>query len=367
MSSVLKRTGSPKCYIMSRNAGTPLELRNVSVSYGAEPVIRRLSIEVAGGELMALLGPSGCGKTTVLKTIAGLLQPSDGEIHFGGRPVDALPPEKRGVALVFQSPLLFPHLDAGGNVAFGLRMRKLPGNEIEAKVAEALEMVRLPGFQRRRPSELSGGQEQRIALARALVTQPEVLLLDEPFSALDENLREEMRDLVRDLQRSLCMTTLFVTHDQEEAVRVADRIVLLLDGELAQAGPASDFYTHPRSPAVARFFKWQVFSGHCRDGRLETAAGAFSVPPQFAAEPRLTIAFRAENLSVAQEPSGPHYEIGATVREALALSPRIRYYLETASGAQLQFELYQPDPAPITPGSFVTLQIPASAVLFFRG
>ncbi len=352
--------------------GAPLELRNVSVSYGSQPVVRGLSLDIAGGELIALLGPSGCGKTTVLKTIAGLLQPSEGEIRFGGRPVDALPPEKRGVALVFQSPLLFPHLDAGGNVAFGLRMRKLPPREIETKVAEALEMVRLSGFQRRRPSELSGGQEQRIALARALVTGPEVLLLDEPFSALDENLREEMRGLVRALQRRLRITTVFVTHDQEEAVSVADRIALLLDGKLAQAGPPADFYLRPLSPAVARFFNWQVFPGDCRAGRLETAAGAFTVPSEFAAEPRLTIALRAESASLAPPgaapPEGPHHQIAATVHEVLSLGARVRYYLETAAGAPLQVQHHgaPAEAATFSAGSAVTVRIPSSAVIFFR-
>ncbi len=236
-----------------------LELRGVTAGYGVRPVLRRMSLSAAGGELLALLGPSGCGKTTALKAVAGLLPIREGSIHLAGEAVNHVPAEKRGVAMVFQSPLLFPHMTVLDNVAFGPRMQRLPGGEAARRAAAALEMVRMSGFEQRRPRQLSGGQQQRVALARALVTQPRVLLLDEPFSALDENLREEMRSLVRALQRELRLTTVFVTHDQEEAAILAGRVALLIDGGIAQAGPPRELFECPRTAPVARFFGWQAF------------------------------------------------------------------------------------------------------------
>ena len=235
-----------------------LHLDRVSAGYANRPVLNDLSLRAEAGRLTALLGPSGCGKTTLLKLIAGLLVPETGDIWFGDERMTDVAAEKRGIAMVFQKPLLFPHMSVGDNVAFGLTMRGWPSERRRAAVEDALRMVQLEGFGRRRPKELSGGQEQRVTLARALVTAPRVLLLDEPLSALDESLRADMRALVRDLQRRLAITTIFVTHDQREACEIADEVALLLDGSIAQAGPPRVFYTDPVNEDVARFFGWCV-------------------------------------------------------------------------------------------------------------
>jgi ABC-type Fe3+/spermidine/putrescine transport system ATPase subunit len=272
-------------------------------------VLRDLSLEVGGGELIVLLGPSGCGKTTLLKVIAGLHEPTRGEILFGDRVFNEVPAERREAAMVFQKPLLFPYLTVAENVAFGLKMRKIAGDESAQRVAEALEMVQLEGFGDRKPRELSGGQEQRVSLARALVTRPCVLLLDEPFSALDVGLRAEMRSLVRHLQRRLRITTVFVTHDQEEAVTIADRIALLLDGEIVQVGKPRDFYTSPRTPEAARFFGWKViYSSQCIAFH---PAHARLAAPETIAENMICIKGRLEGI----------IDIGARIRFIVALGP----------------------------------------------
>ncbi len=233
---------------------TRVQLTDLTVDYGAEPVVDRLDLDVEPGTLVALLGPSGCGKSTTLRAVAGLQQPRSGDILFNGVSVLQVAPEKRPVAMVFQSPLLFPHMSIGDNVAFGLRMRGVGRGERRRRAQEALERVQLPGVAARRPGELSGGQEQRVSLARALVVEPDVLLLDEPFSALDAALRVEVRDLVARLQRESGITTLFVTHDQEEATVLADRVALMLSGRLQQVGAPREFYEQPASLRVARFF-----------------------------------------------------------------------------------------------------------------
>ena len=233
---------------------TRIDVEGLTVDYGDGPVVQELDLQVEPGTLVALLGPSGCGKSTTLRAVAGLLQPRAGDVRFDGRSVLHLAPEKRPVAMVFQAPLLFPHMSIGDNVAFGLRMRGVGKGERVRRAQEALERVRLPGVAHRRPGELSGGQEQRVSLARALVVQPEVLLLDEPFSALDAALRVEVRELVGELQREAGVTTLFVTHDQEEATVLADRVGLMLDGRLQQVGAPREFYERPASVEVARFF-----------------------------------------------------------------------------------------------------------------
>jgi len=255
--------------------------------------------------LVALLGPSGCGKTTVLKVVAGLLAPAIGDVRFDGVSVLSIPAERRRATMVFQKPLLFPHLTVAENVGFGLKMRRLKKDEISARVAQALQLVRLEGYERRKPHELSGGQEQRVTLARALVTEPRVLLLDEPFSALDENLRGEMRLLVRELQQRLRITTIFVTHDQREAMAVADRIVLLLDGRIEQSGAPRDLLLNPRSARAARFFGWTILSGDC-NGQMAPAAAGDLKPSRKGDAGRCYLAFRPENarLCACKEHSG---------------------------------------------------------------
>jgi ABC-type Fe3+/spermidine/putrescine transport system ATPase subunit len=241
-----------------------LRVENVSAGYGRRRVLSDLTLHVAGGEMLALVGPSGCGKTTVLKVIAGLVPTESGDVWFGDARVTAMAAEHRGIAMVFQKPLLFPHMTVADNVGFGLAMRN--AGDHRAAIDEALQSVQLEGFGQRRPNELSGGQEQRVALARALVTRPRVLLLDEPLSALDENLRVEMRTLIRDLQRRFGITTIFVTHDQREAADMGDRVALMLSGRLAQVGPPRDFYTEPATAEVARFFGWCVLPGERNGG-----------------------------------------------------------------------------------------------------
>ena len=233
---------------------TRVSLHELVVDYGSGPVVDGIDLDVEPGSLVALLGPSGCGKSTTLRAVAGLLQPRGGDIRFDGESVLDIAPERRPVAMVFQAPLLFPHMSIGDNVSFGLRMRGVGRTERRRRAQEALERVQLPGVADRRPGQLSGGQEQRVSLARALVVQPQVLLLDEPFSALDASLRVEVRELVATLQREAGVTTLFVTHDQEEATVLADRVALMLDGRIEQLGTPRELYEAPRTLAAARFF-----------------------------------------------------------------------------------------------------------------
>ena len=234
------------------------------------------SLAIPTGKLVAFLGPSGCGKTTTLKMIAGLIQPTAGRIHFDGEDVLPIPAEKRGAVMVFQNYLLFPYMSVGDNVGFGLKMRGVKKRMIAERVQQMLELVKLPDIAKRRPSQLSGGQQQRVALARALITEPRVLLLDEPLSNLDAHLRDEMRDLILTIQRKLAVTTVFVTHDQEEAVLLADQIALMFDGLLLQYASPAEFYQRPISEAAARFFGGVNFIPARRDnGRVQTDVGEF--------------------------------------------------------------------------------------------
>lgn len=241
------------------------------------PAVDDVSVSAPAGGLLCLLGPSGCGKTTTLKMIAGLETPDRGRICFGSRDVTAVRPERRDAVLVFQNYLLFPFMNVEENVGFGLRMRGMQSTEIHNRVDRMLETVRLDGLGHRRPEELSGGQKQRVALARALVLEPSVLLLDEPFSNLDAHLRDEMRDLILQLKEQMSLTIVFVTHDQEEAVLLADRIALMFDGRIRQVGGAVDFFERPATRQIAAFFgNRNVLRGRKRGNRVETAVGEFA-------------------------------------------------------------------------------------------
>lgn len=228
-----------------------LEVRGLTKRFGEVTAVADFSLAVADGETVALLGPSGCGKTTVLRIIAGLEQPDAGQVLLAGRDATDWPPERRGVGLVFQSYALFPHLSVGANVAYGLRFRR--GVDRVARVEELLSLVGLSGYERRKPHQLSAGQQQRVALARALAPEPGILLLDEPLSALDAALRKELRGELRAILGKLGMTALYVTHDQEEALALADRVAVMREGRLDQVAPPAELYARPRTPFVAAF------------------------------------------------------------------------------------------------------------------
>ncbi|MBW0004706.1 MAG: ABC transporter ATP-binding protein [Hyphomicrobiales bacterium] len=241
-----------------------IALENLEKRFGSFVAVESLSLEIADGEFLALLGPSGCGKTTILRMISGLTEATRGRIHFGARDVTGLPPYARNIGLVFQGYALFPHMTVAENVAFGLEMRALDRGEIGHRVHSALETVQLAGLASRLPRQLSGGQQQRVALARAIVIRPDALLLDEPLSALDAKLRQELRQEIRRLQRSLGITTICVTHDQEEALSLATRLVVMHHGRIEQIGTPSDLYERPASRFVAEF----IGKSNFLDGRV---------------------------------------------------------------------------------------------------
>jgi ABC-type Fe3+/spermidine/putrescine transport system ATPase subunit len=240
-------------------------LDGVTFGYGTTPVVKGVSLAVPPGQLLALLGPSGCGKTTLLKLVGGYLTPNAGRIHLRGRDVTALPPEAHNAGTVFQNYALFPHLTARQNVAFGLEVRRAPRADRDRRVEAMLDRVGLTAAERdRKPAALSGGQQQRVALARALVIEPDVLLLDEPLANLDRHLRDQLRTEVRTLQRETGVTAIMVTHDQEEALAVADLLAVMAGGEVLQVGPPAEVYARPRTPFVARF----LGAANLLDGKL---------------------------------------------------------------------------------------------------
>ena len=317
-----------------------LSLRALTISYGrksAPTAVRGLDLEVPSGQLVSLLGPSGCGKTTTMRAVAGLLQPQAGAIVLGGEDITATPAHRRDIGLVFQSYALFPHLSAFENVAFGLRLRKVAAAELQRRVSEALASVSLAEFAPRLPAQLSGGQQQRVALARAMVIRPRLLLLDEPLSNLDAALRLEMRAEVRRLQRALGTTMLYVTHDQDEALALSDRIVVMRAGRIEQDAVPTELFERPATPFVAGFmgcenlFEW-------RDGALHGARGA--VPLALAAAAgsgrgRVThLAWRPGQVPVQE--AGTAIGVGAVLTgKVLArsyLGEAVQYLVETALG-----------------------------------
>src|SRR5215472_15165119 len=234
-----------------------LEVRGMSRAYGSHLALAPLDLEIAGGEFIALLGPSGCGKTTALNCLAGLLPLTSGEIFLDSKRVDTLPPEKRCFGMVFQNYALFPHLTVYSNVAFGLKMRGVGRTEIGDRVDAVLRLVRLTEHAAKHPGQLSGGQQQRVAIARAIVVQPQLVLMDEPLSNLDAALRLEMRSEIRRIHQEFGLTTIYVTHDQEEALSLADRLVVLRDGQVSQVGTPAELYEHPSGPYVAAFMGYR--------------------------------------------------------------------------------------------------------------
>jgi putative spermidine/putrescine transport system ATP-binding protein len=293
-----------------------VRLRGVSKSYGDVVAVATLDLEIPPGEFFTLLGPSGSGKTTTLRMIAGFEQPDKGEVELAGRDVTALPPYDREVNTVFQDYALFPHMGVVGNVEYGLRVKRVGKEERRKRAVEALETVRLSGYEERRPSELSGGQQQRVALARAIVNQPRVLLLDEPLGALDLKLREQMQVELKSIQDEVGITFIYVTHDQEEALTMSDRIAVFNEGRVEQVGPPAEVYERPGNPFVAGFVG--VSNLLERDGRR------FTVRPE-----KISI---FENGSVPQD---LHSEQG-TIRDVAYAGMVTRYLVALDAGGELQ-------------------------------
>jgi spermidine/putrescine transport system ATP-binding protein len=259
----------------SAEPSAAIQFESVTKRFGETTAVDALDLEVEKGEFFSLLGPSGCGKTTTLRMVAGFEQPTQGHIYLDGEPVETVPPYKRNVNTVFQSYALFEHLSVEDNVAFGLKRRKVASDEIRSRVAEALELVELHGREKSRPRELSGGQKQRVALARALVNRPAVLLLDEPLGALDLKLRKQMQVELKGIQREVGITFLYVTHDQEEALAMSDRIAVMEDGEVKQCGTPEEVYEQPSGAFVAGFIGISnLLAGVVQDGGVRLASGA---------------------------------------------------------------------------------------------
>jgi iron(III) transport system ATP-binding protein len=305
-----------------------LSLKNISKNYGTTPAVADISLDVERGEFFGLLGPSGCGKTTTLRMIAGLEKPDTGTIEFDGRDITNLRAERRGFGMVFQNYALFPHLNVGENVAFGLRARHRPGPEIKERGRSALELVQLPGYEKRRVDELSGGQQQRVAIARAIAIEPALLLFDEPLSNLDVTLREETRGELRELVGRLGLTAVYVTHDQEEAFALCDRISVMVGGRLLQTGAPRALYEHPAKLAVARFLGrnnlievMRLSSSDEGTGEFKTLAGGHTlrVPIQKDELAPLnkpcTLAIRPEHVMLKQTADGLKNTVAAEVRE----------------------------------------------------
>lgn len=287
-------------------------IKDLCKSYGDAPVLSHVDLDVPDGSLTVLLGPSGSGKTTLLHIVAGILQEDSGEILFDGERMNDVPVHQRNAVLVDQSVTLFPHMTVEQNIAFGLDVRKQKKDVVKAKVAELLELVELSGFEKRRPSELSGGQMQRVALARALAVEPRVLLLDEPFSKLDITLRESMRVFVRSLQQKMGITTIMVTHDAAEALSMADRVAVLLDHEICQTGTPEEVYERPVSKLVSEFFGVRNFV--TRDGVT------YLIRPE-----EIRIAGRKTDISA----EGNVEHVPGTVRNRVYTGDRIQYTVDT--------------------------------------
>ncbi len=326
---------------------TALSLSSLTKRYGAATVVAALDLEVEQGEFLSLLGPSGCGKTTVLRLIAGLAEPDGGRIRIDGRDVTRLKVHKRNIGLVFQSYALFPHMSVFDNVAFGLRRRGAAKAELPRLVGRALDMVRLAGLGDRFPHQLSGGQQQRVAIARAIAPEPALLLLDEPLSNLDKQLREEMQIELKRLQRELGVTTVFVTHDQGEAMSLSDRICVLESGRLQQTGTAEEIYHHPANPFVAGFFgRSNAFRGRlvaadaagstvALDGGGEILAGA----TELAVGAAVNVTIRQENVAIGGPEMAPaENSLAGTVVERAFAGAVIHYVVKTEAGPEILVE-----------------------------
>jgi ABC-type Fe3+/spermidine/putrescine transport system ATPase subunit len=345
-------------------------IAGVTKRFGAVTAVDGVDLTVADGELFTLLGPSGCGKTTLLRLLAGFYQPDAGTIRFGDRVVNGRPPYERGIGMVFQNYALWPHMTVAENITYGLRLRKLPAEAVRARLAEGLRQVNLVGLEARYPGQLSGGQQQRVALARALVLNPDLLLLDEPLSNLDAKIRIQVRAEIRRLQRELSITTVYVTHDQEEALSLSDRVAVMRDGHVLQVGPPRELYERPRTRFVADFVGTNNLvpgevqeAGEGGDLLVRTPLGPLRAVASGPVSGRCVLAVRPENVALDPAP-GEGNRVPGRVSLVSYLGNTLRYDVQTEPGLVLRADIRDPwhhDPLPV--GRPVTLGFPPSVTL----
>ena len=349
-------------------------VENITKRFGALEAVSRANLEIRDGELFTLLGPSGCGKTTLLRLLAGFYRADEGEIHFDDRQVNDVPPYERHIGMVFQNYALWPHMTVFQNVAYGLKLRKLPQAEIAERVQGVLRKVNLVGLEARYPGQLSGGQQQRVALARALVLNPDILLLDEPLSNLDAKIRVQVRAEIRKLQKELGITTVYVTHDQEEALSLSDRIAVFAQGKVLQVGLPKTLYERPASRFVADFIgtnnmvEGTVRLVEARQGRLraETALGDLLALPDERFQPgdRCLLCVRPENASVNGPAEGESNVLKGKITFASYLGNTLRYDVEVGTGVTFKVDIKDPWHHQELPmGTSVSVTFPVSGTL----
>ena len=321
-----------------------LQLKQINKYFGRSHVIKDVNIDFEKGHFVTFLGPSGCGKTTLLRMVAGFYEPDDGEILLNGKRIERIPPYSRNTAMVFQEYALFPHMNVFDNVSYGLRVKNRPKEEIERRVKEALDLMQLKGMEDRFPNQMSGGQQQRVAVARALVMNPEVLLLDEPLSNLDAKLRESVRVELRDIQKKMGLSTIYVTHDQSEALSMSDMIVVLKGGVVHQTGSPQEIYFEPKTPFVADFIGTTNLLSVKGLGENTVSYGNDRIPTTKSvnAGQEYCLSIRPECLKLVKEAVDGQVNVKVTIQNKMCLGEKIRYFVNDSLGKEWIIDIYDP-------------------------
>lgn len=321
-----------------------LQLKQINKYFGQSHVIKDVNIDFEKGHFVTFLGPSGCGKTTLLRMVAGFYEPDDGEILLNGKRIERIPPYSRNTTMVFQEYALFPHMNVFDNVSYGLRVKNRPKEEIERRVKEALDLMQLKGMEDRFPNQMSGGQQQRVAVARALVMNPEVLLLDEPLSNLDAKLRESVRVELRDIQKKMGLSTIYVTHDQSEALSMSDMIVVLKGGVVHQTGSPQEIYFEPKTPFVADFIGTTNLLSVKGLGENTVSYGNDRIPTAKSvnAGQEYCLSIRPECLKLVKEAVDGQVNVKVTIQNKMFLGEKIRYFVNDSLGKEWIIDIYDP-------------------------